>query len=388
MLLDGKTISEIESEKVRKRLNEIEIKIPLEDIDNESNDANATEKKQAENDAHLEYVETEYSKPEVHPINIEQKEKVVNKKNKNNQKAKREIKKDTSLLFKIPYIGLIMIGIIELGQAFFVYADFVKAGGFGYLDENLGEIFLDGRNIDLSNGLFYGFCLAFSLMGIVYVIKHEGIKRVFMVVMLSIQGFLVFMQGIRYLIALLYSMAPDNWVFEAIIDGITYIGINELINIIFIPLLIVTLLPLFIMFMFEKEYRNFVKYWALTILLDRAILPLLLICLSLVVSAVILVLIIEAGTIGLSIYWLYQAVTYRCDACGKFNALELVDEKSNKLRDISVQVETEIKDLQNNQWGTFGQYVPGKEVQNTKIYCCKYCGHQEKKVKFEKVANI
>lgn len=295
------------------------------------------------------------------------------------QKNKRHLVKNVFL--EIPYIALALIFIFDVIYAVVLFVGFVKAGGYRqHLSQNLGMEFLG--NLDINNGIIYAFCFVFTLMGIVYAIKHKGAKRILMIIFLGIQVLLALTPVALYA---MYYIVPETNGLHVFWDYYgMFAGVEDIMAIIYSPLAGISLIPLFIMFMIEKTYREFVASWFLAALIHVVAFPVLLVILSYVVSAVIFVLIIEFVTIGWGGCWLYWAIKYRCPACGKIDALEYDRSELIHRREIAVKAEGVIKDMKGNVRFTSEHPVPGVEIKTMETYKCCYCGHEEKKIKTEK----
>lgn len=100
-----------------------------------------------------------------------------------------------------------------------------------------------------------------------------------------------------------------------------------------------------------------------------------------------MVVLVFGGILFLIIYFWYGSDS-KCPSCKK--PYSLIGKSSTIINreNISVLVETSIKDNEGYVRGSQGQYVPGERITYKDIYMCKRCGKECQSTYSKKVANI
>lgn len=85
---------------------------------------------------------------------------------------------------------------------------------------------------------------------------------------------------------------------------------------------------------------------------------------------------------------LWKRFTCQCSACKKWGAMQKVLTKAVKSEAVSVLMTTERRAQDGYVVETQDQYVPGTKTTYQDTYRCKFCGHEEKRSRVSKSANL
>lgn len=85
---------------------------------------------------------------------------------------------------------------------------------------------------------------------------------------------------------------------------------------------------------------------------------------------------------------LWKRFTCQCSACKKWGAMQKVQTKAVKSEAVSVLMTTERRGRDGHVVGTQDQYVPGTKTTYQDTYRCIFCGHEEKRSRVLKGANL
>jgi hypothetical protein len=233
----------------------------------------------------------------------------------------------------------------------------------------LEQNYLDSNN-PIMVLLIVIFCLAVSLMSISYVRKHTGIRKIIIILFIVLQIFM-------YMIPLVFILM------SGVITRSEWFNSNFIYNVQIIKLYIqiygiaciVTLIIPFIMFLFEAQYRQFLKRWLMSLFLFFIVVPL---AFSLLTKKFFVYLVVIAGALYI-VYMLYLAIRDKCPSCDKLNGLKYVSRTLVREDNISVLVENRIKDKAGNVIRTNEQYVPGVRKVYEYAFRCSHCEYVEKR---------
>lgn len=277
-------------------------------------------------------------------------------------------------------IALFLVGfnsIIGILYSIFLFVKFLILDGYNqdsYLVSNPGDLYFNNSFLSMLFIIFFG--LSVFLMGISYVKKHTGIRKILMIAFIILQiliyviplVFGLIMRIITYLEWFIRNYFNDVQTIKVIIGaGIKIYGIACVLSIILS----------FVMFMFESNYRLFVKRWIQSFLICFLLVPLILTLLAYKIIAYLscfaIIVYILIGGFG----ELHYARKHRCHSCGKFSGLERVSNELVKEVNISMLVKNEVRDESGKVTGRTEQYIPGIRKVFVQAFYCQNCGYVE-----------
>lgn len=269
----------------------------------------------------------------------------------------------------IAYILLFITAAILSLYSLTIYIKFLLHDGYNTLPrESLGSQYFDTK---FSNNVTYILFLSVFFISLAYRKSHKGIRKLLMTFVIVVQTLLVTFPLQRIIWRFFMQIFPSNmniWgsledVFITILGSITIISI---------------IIPFFI-FLCEKKYRKFVKYWGGIFLMLFMGFPLIFAILSVKILAILCGIIIIVFLSLMFLQDLHYAIVTRCPVCKKISGLKYVSSQLLNEIPISVKMENARKDNRGNIIGTYEQYIPGKRKIILQTYKCKCCGYVQTK---------
>ena len=278
----------------------------------------------------------------------------------------------TAPLQTISYLiayGTEIIGIIS---ALFFVGHYIKIDGTqdGFHRYIPSDSYADGLLYTILVILFF---ISFLLLCITYLKSNVGMKKVLMII-----GMSVFIIGVLFMAGL-----------EILSSLSIYISIYAFAGIYFWTMLFSALLPVILVIM-DCNLRIYGKKWLFSFIRTLLVIPMLLSAFEGDINGETILTIIIFVILPISVY-VYYGVKFMCPYCKKGYALKKISSSVVGERDISIK-----KQERTVQYNNFNQeiahsvtdrYVPGTETTYRLDYVCRYCSSMCRKRKIQKTIN-
>lgn len=286
----------------------------------------------------------------------------------------------------ISYILLFSAAIIILTYTASIYIRFLCANGYNtLLKDSLNRQYPGNRLFE--NGITYIIFLSALFMSFSYKKTHHGIKKIIMIPLIILQIILLVFPFTTQLI--LKIVGNSKMLMEKFPNQVNILFASDdiLYLIYFVTFTLGIIIPFF-MFIFEEQYRKFVKYWGFIFGMFFFGIPIILTILSYKILAILCGIIIIAYFSLIFFQDIHYAIICRCPTCKKLSGLQYIDCKLFKEEKISIKVENAKKNADGHIIGTYEQYIPGTRKIYIETYKCKFCGHVQTKTITKNVSSL